>query len=98
MFMKSSRYIQLKESTSFAERETGIRFMPEYREAELSGCKRRWIWKRPRGIILQKGRSESRLPLLDPTRILRSLLYALSALLVMLGLGRMFGGPSAAAE
>ena len=95
MFNKGDRYINLGESSPSGNRDTGIWIFRENRVTELSGNSWRWIWNRPRGIVLQKGSSKKRVPILDLTRILQAIFYGISLLLVMIGVGKMIGGYTA---
>ena len=94
MFNRNKRYINLIDRSSLSDRQTGIRIIPENRVTELSGKKWRWIWNRPKGILLQRGGSEKRFPIIDLTQILEAFLYGVSLILVMIGIKQMFGSQS----
>ena len=92
MFNKSERYINLGENSASETRNTGIWIFRENRVTELSGHNWRWVWNRPRGIMLQKGSSKKRVPILDLTRFMQAFFYGISFLLVMIGVRKMIGG------
>ena len=94
MFKRSDHYIDLNESSGTESRDTGLWIFRENRVTELSGRKWRWVWNRPRGIVLQKGSSKKGFPILDLSRILQAFLYGVSIIVVMIGVGKMIGGYS----
>lgn len=90
--MAKSRYINLFPDSAPETEVAEVMFSLDSQVVRLGGKTWGWVWNRPRGIILQRGKEQSRVPIIDFTRCAQAFLYGLSALLVTIGVIKKFAG------
>jgi len=85
MSKAKSQYINLASGSNRMADNAERKYTPETRTVHLSGKRWAWAWKRPTGITIEKGHQKKRVPILDLTRIVQALFYAVSLVLGMIG-------------
>jgi hypothetical protein len=85
MIAKDRRYISLLNSMGSGNGENWPKLIPESRVVELSGKGWGWVWNRPTGVILQRGKDQRRYPIFDFTRALQLLFYGISLIFIAVG-------------
>jgi hypothetical protein len=84
------QYINLVNGSSPTADLAEVKFSLDSQVVKLGGRKWGWVWNRPRAVILEKGRERRRVPIIDFTRLLQVILYAVSLLLAAIGVARRF--------
>lgn len=91
MWLKKGQYISLKDKPASnpvsAEKKYSL-FSPL---VQVSGSRRGRSWKPSRGIFIQKETAPERRPQLDPSSILKAVIYGISFL--VFAIGRFFKNP-----
>jgi hypothetical protein len=85
MITKDRRYISLLDPVDSGNRDNWTELMPESRVVELSGKGWGWVWNRPTGVVLQRGKDHRRYPIFDFTRALQLLFYGISLVFIAVG-------------
>jgi len=85
MINKKSQYISLEKSLESVAGNAEVNYYPEVRTIKLSGKRWGWVWNHPRGIVVQKDEHRKRVPIIDFTRLIQGVVYAISFLLFTIG-------------
>jgi hypothetical protein len=90
MKLKKGQYINLVDGSVSSADPADVKFSLDTQVVQMGGKTWGWVWNRPRGIILRKGKEQRRVPIIDFTRWAQTVLYGISVLLVAIGVIKKF--------
>lgn len=88
-FLKG-QYINLANGSTPSADPAEVKFSLDSQVVKLGGQNWRWVWNRPRAVILRTGKERRRDPVIDLNRLVQGILYGVSLLLAAIGVFRRY--------